>query len=171
MKFENIVESNDFSNALQGAKAALEQLGYRLESDQSGTWVYQRGNFWGALLATSPKGWRSTVVLEKVPSGLGLKLIVDMSGKIEMPAAVRYWEKEVSHISASALGEQPEVKNVKFKRPPILIPMMVSMGVAGICIVLGSYLAVALQQPFILYAFSGIGLFLLKRIMISMVMK
>ncbi len=171
MKFENIVESNDFSNALQGAKAALEQLGYRLESDQSGTWVYQRGNFWGALLATSPKGWRSTVVLEKVPSGLGLKLIVDMRGKIEMPATVRYWEQEVSHINASVLGEQPDVKSVKFKRPPILIPMIVSMGVAGICIVLGSYLAMVLQQPFILYVFSGIGIFLIQQILVSMMMK
>jgi hypothetical protein len=171
MKFENIVESNDFTSALQGAQAALEQLGYRLESDQSGTWVYQRGNFWGALLATSPKGWRSTVVLEKVPSGLGLKMIVDMSGKFEMPAVVRYWEKEVSHINASALGEQLEVKSVKFKRPPILIPMMVSMGVAGICIVLGSYLAVVLQQQFILYASAGIGIFLLKKIFFSMTMK
>jgi hypothetical protein len=171
MKFENIVESNDFTTALQGARAALEQLGYRLEADQSGTWIYKRGNFWGALLATSPKGWRSTVVLEKVPSGLGLKMIVDTSGKIELPAAVRYWEKEVSHINASASGEQPEVKDVKFKRPPILIPMMLSMGVAGVFIGAGSYLAVVLQQPLILYASSGLGLFLAKQIIFSMTMK
>ena len=41
MKFENTVESSDFNHALQGAKAALDRLGYRLESDSLGTWVYK----------------------------------------------------------------------------------------------------------------------------------
>jgi hypothetical protein len=163
MKFENTVESSDFSHALQGAKVALNQLGYRLESDSLETWVYKRGNFWSALLATSPKSCQLTVILERISSGLSIKLIVDR--KVALPVAVRYWEQEIAHIRALAAGEYSEVESVKFDRPPILKISALMIVLPGIFLALGAILAMTLQLPLsIIYVFAGIGFFLAQTI-------
>jgi hypothetical protein len=163
MKFEKTVESDNFSNTLQGAKAALGQLGYRLESDSLGTWVYKRGNFWKSLLATSPKSCQLTVILEQIPSGLLIRLIVDK--KVALPIWVRYWEKEIAHIHALAAGEHSEVEKVKFDRPPFLKIFAVTIVLPGIFLALGGILAMTLQLPLsIIYVFAGIGIFLAQTI-------
>ena len=167
MKFENTVESSDFSNALQGAKVALNQLGYRLESDSLGTWVYKRGNFWSALLATSPKSCQLTVILERISSGLSIKLIVDR--KVALPGAVRYWEQEIAHIRALAAGEYSEVESVKFERPPFLKIFAITIVLPGMFLALGGILGMMLQlPPWIVYVFAGIGMFLAQTIVSSM---
>jgi hypothetical protein len=164
MKFENIIESGDFDRTLQSAKTALEQLGYRQKSDAGRTWIYARGNFWGALFAASPKSWQSTVVLEQVPSGLLIRLIVNMFGKVEVPAGVKYWQKEVDYIFRLAAGESMEVKNVRFDRPPFFKPFALSMGVMFLCIFVGSILGMMMQNKVVFYVFVGIGTLTMTKI-------
>jgi hypothetical protein len=164
MKFENIIESGDFDRTLQGAKTALEQLGYRQKSDAGRTWIYARGNFWGALFAASPKSWQSTVVLEQVPSGLLIRLIVNMFGKVEVPAGVKYWQKEVDYLCRLAAGESLEVENVKFDRPPFFKPFALSMGVAFLCLSVGAILAMMMQNNLPIYIFASIGTLTMKKI-------
>ena len=164
MKFENTVESSDFSHALQGAKVALGQLGYRLESDSLGTWVYKRGNFWKSLLATSPKSCQLTVILEQIPSGLLVRLIVDK--KVALPIWISYWEKEIAHIHALAAGEHSEVENVKFDRPPILKIFALMIVLPGVFIAVGAILGMVLQLPSsIVYVFAGIGMFVAQTVL------
>ena len=164
MKFENIIESGDFDRTLQGAKTALEQLGYRQKSDAGRTWIYARGNFLGALFALSPKSWQSTVVLEQVPSGLLVRLIVDMFGKVELPAGVRYWQKEADYISRLAAGESMEVENVRFDRPPFFKPFALSMGAILLSLSVGAILAMMMQNTLPVYIFAGIGTFIMRKI-------
>jgi hypothetical protein len=162
MKFENVIESGDFDRTLQGAKTALEQLGYRLKSDAGRTWIYARGNFWGALFAVSPKSWKSTVVLEQVPSGLLVRLIVDMFGKVEVPAGVQYWQKEFDYIFRLAVGESLEAENVQFDRPPFFKPFILSMGVLFLSLSVGGILAMTIQNTLVVYVFAGIGILIVK---------
>jgi hypothetical protein len=164
MKFENIIESGDFERTLQGAKTALEQLGYRLKSDVGRTWIYTKGSFWGALFATSPKSWQSTVVIEQVPSGLLVRLMVNMFGKVEMPIAVKYWQKEIDFISRFATGESVEVENVKFDRPPLLKPIALSMGALFLSLTLGGIVAMMVQNTLAIYIFAGMGTLTVKKI-------
>jgi hypothetical protein len=164
MKFENIIESGDFDRTLQGAKTALEQLGYRQKSDAGRTWIYTKGNFWGALFATSPKSWQSTVVLEQVPSGLQMRLMVDMFGKVEIPAAVKYWQKEVDFIGRFSAGESVEVEKVKFDRPPFFKPFALSMGVLFLSLSVGGIVAMMVHNTLAIYIFAGIGTLTLKKI-------
>ncbi len=164
MKFENIIESGDFDRTLQAAKTALEQLGYRLKSDAGRTWIYTKGNFLGALFATSPKSWQSTVVLEQVPSGLLIRLMVNMFGKIEMPVSVRYWQKEIDFIGRLAAGESMDVENVKFDRPPFLKPFALSMGALFLSLSVGGILAMMIQNTLVVYIFAGIGTLAVKKI-------
>jgi hypothetical protein len=164
MKFEKTVKSENFSNTLQGAKAALDQLGYQLESDSLGTWVYKRGDFWKSLLATSPKSCQLTVILEQIPSGLLIRLIVDK--KVALPIWVSYWEKEIAHIHALAAGEYSEVESVKFDRPPLLKIFAIVTVIPGAFLALGAILAMTLQLPLsMIYVFAGIGLFLAQTIL------
>jgi hypothetical protein len=164
MKFENIIESGDFDRTLQGAKTALEQLGYRQKSDAGRTWIYARGNFWGALFAISPKSWQSTVVLEQVPSGLLVRLIVDMFGKVEVPAGVKYWQKEVDYLCRLAAGESMEVENLKFDRHPFFKPFALSMGVLFLSLSVGGILAMTIQNTLVIYVFAAIGTLIVKKI-------
>jgi hypothetical protein len=157
MEFEHIIESDDFTQTLQRTKAALEQLGYRLQSDAGRTWVYVRGNFLGALFALTPKSWQSTVVLEQAPPGLQIHLTVDMFGKIELPAGVQYWQKEVDFICRSATGESMAVEKVKFERPPVLKPMLSIMFVQFVFLSLGAILAMMAQHTIVFYIVAGIG--------------
>jgi hypothetical protein len=162
MKFENVIESGDFDRTLQGAKTALEQLGYRQKSDAGRTWIYARGNFWGALFAVSPKSWKSTVVLEQIPSGLQMRLMVDMFGKVEIPSGAMYWQKEVDFIGRLAAGESLEVEKVKFDRPPFFKPFALSMGVLFLSLSVGGILAMTIQNTLVVYVFAGIGILIVK---------
>jgi hypothetical protein len=164
MKFENIIESGDFNRTLQSAKTALEQLGYHLKSDTGRTWVYARGNFWGALFAISPKSWQSTVVLEQVSSGLLIRLMVNMFGKVEVPAGVNYWQKEVNYICRLAAGESLKVENVKFDRPPFFKPLALIIGVQFVFLSLGGIFAMMMQNMLAFYVFAIIGTILMNYI-------
>jgi hypothetical protein len=173
MKFEYIIESDDFAQTLQCTKTALEQLGYRLQSDAGRTWVYVRGSFWSALFALTPKSWQSTVVIEQVPSGLQVRLMIKMEEKNLLPAGARYWQKEIDFICRSAAGESVAVEKVKFERPPILKPLAL-LGVIFALISLGSFFAVMTQSVIVsrvIWFFTLIAIGQIFRILINSLIK
>jgi hypothetical protein len=101
-------------------------------------------------------------VLEQVPSGLQMRLMVDMFGKVEIPSGAMYWQKEVDFIGRLAAGESLEVENVQFDRPPFFKPFILSMGVLFLSLSVGGILAMTIQNTLVVYVFAGIGILIVK---------
>lgn len=158
MNFQTVVVTENSSKALSQAQTALEQLGYKLKSQTSAIETYKRGTFLGALVALSPKGWQSTVYLQLVPSGLSIRLVVNMFGKVEVSCGVRYWQAELNHICSLANGEQSDVRNVKFKRPPVLKIISIMLVINVIALAIGAIVAMVFSNTIFVTIIGGLGL-------------
>jgi hypothetical protein len=165
-KFETVVAAENSSDALSKARNALEQLGYKLTYQAGGIESYKRGTLLGSMLAFSPRGAESTVFLELVPSGLSVKIVIQMLGSVGLlPNGIRYWQTELDHISSLAKGEASDVKRVKFKRPPVLKIMLITLTVAFITLGIVAMIAMVLNlSPSTLEFFAN---FLLKPMIIA----
>jgi hypothetical protein len=158
-KFETIVAAENSSDALIKAKDALEQLGYKLIHQTSGMETYRRGTLLRSILALSPRGAQSTVFLELVPSGLSVRIVVEMlTTTVLLPSAIKYWQMELAHIGSLIKGEPSDVKRVKFKRPPILKMILIMLGSSFIAIALGAIVAMGIGNPIFIKLFSLAGL-------------
>jgi hypothetical protein len=165
-KFETVVAAENSSDALSKARNALGQLGYKLTYQAGGIESYSRGTLLGSMLAFSPRGAKSTVLLELVPSGLSIKIVIQMLGSIGLlPNGIRYWQMELDHISSLAEGEASDVKRVKFKRPPVLKIMLITLITSFIAI--GIMAVVVMVLNLNLSALEFFANFLLRPIIIA----
>jgi hypothetical protein len=170
-KFETVVATENSSDALSKARNALGQLGYKLTDQAGGIESYSRGTLLGSMLAFSPRGAKSSVFLELVPSGLSIRIVIEILGSIGLlPNGIRYWQMELDHISSLAEGEASDVKRVQFKRPSILKIMLITLGITFIAfIALGIMAMIAMSlnlSPRTLEFFTN---FLLRPIVIGSV--
>jgi hypothetical protein len=165
-KFETVVAAENSSDALSQARDALIQLGYKLTYQAGGVESYKRGTLLGSMLAFSPRGAESTVFLELVPSGLSIRIVIQMLGTIGLlPNGILYWQSELAHISSLAKGEVSDVKTLKFKRLPLLKIVLITFVISFIVIGIMAMLTMVLNLN--TAAIEFFTNFLLKPIMLA----